>query len=111
MMAAGRNGTIDELAAAGKIRGKQRHRLADTQGLPQHAVIQAVDSQDRDRGVLVMGALEHAAFTCVHAARSSICWIARFSAFGDSASTHPALFGWSPFRQRQLSQCQQRPCT
>jgi len=77
MMAAGRNGTIDELAAAGKIRGKQRHRLADTQGLPLHAVIRAVDSQDRDRGVLVMG----------------------------------ALFGWSPFRQLQLSQCQQRPWT
>jgi len=35
--------------------------------------------------------LEHAAFTCVHAARSSMCWIARFSAFGDSASTHRAL--------------------
>ena len=35
--------------------------------------------------------LEHAAFTCVHAARSSLCWIARFSAFGDSASTHRAL--------------------
>jgi len=35
--------------------------------------------------------LEHAAFTYVHAARSSMCWIARFSAFGDSASTHRAL--------------------
>ena len=35
--------------------------------------------------------LEHAAFTCVHAARSSMCWIARFSAFGDAASTHRAL--------------------
>ncbi len=34
---------------------------------------------------------EHAAFTCVHAARSSMCRIARFSAFGDSASTHRAL--------------------
>ena len=35
--------------------------------------------------------LEHAAFTYVHAARSSMCWIARFSAFGDAASTHRAL--------------------
>jgi len=35
--------------------------------------------------------LEHAAFTCVPAARSSMCWIARFSAFGDAASTHRAL--------------------
>ena len=36
-------------------------------------------------------ALEHAAFTHVHAARSGMCWIARLSAFGDSASTHRAL--------------------
>jgi hypothetical protein len=38
-----------------------------------------------------IGDLEHAAFTYVHAARSNMCWIARFSAFGDSASTHRAL--------------------
>jgi len=47
----------------------------------------------QDSGLLESCLLEHAAFTYVHAARSSICWIARFSAFGDSASTHRALEG------------------
>ena len=40
-----------------KIKGKKRHVLVDTQGLLMHAIVHAADVQDRDGGVLLMGAL------------------------------------------------------
>ena len=43
--------------AGKKIKGKKRHVLVDTQGLLMHAVVHAADIQDRDGGVLLMGAL------------------------------------------------------
>src|SRR3712207_9210579 len=43
--------------AGKKVKGKKRHVLVDTQGLLMQAVIHAADIQDRDGGVLLMGAL------------------------------------------------------
>src|SRR5215212_9626609 len=43
--------------AGKKVKGKKRHVLVDTQGLLMQAVIHAADVQDRDGGVLLMGAL------------------------------------------------------
>jgi transposase len=43
--------------AGKKIKGKKRHILVDTQGLLMQAIIHAADIQDRDGGVLLMGAL------------------------------------------------------
>jgi transposase len=43
--------------AGKKIKGKKRHLLVDTQGLLMCAIIHAADIQDRDGGLLLMGAL------------------------------------------------------
>lgn len=43
--------------AGKKIKGKKRHVPVDTQGLLMQAVAHAADIQDRDGGVLPMGAL------------------------------------------------------
>jgi transposase len=43
--------------AGKKIKGKKRHILVDTQGLLMQAIVHAADLQDRDGGVLLMGAL------------------------------------------------------
>lgn len=43
--------------AGKKIKGKKRHVLVDTQGLLMEAVVHAAGLQDRDGGVLLMGAL------------------------------------------------------
>jgi transposase len=43
--------------AGKKIKGKKRHVLVDTQGLLMQAIVHAADIQDRDGGVLLMGAL------------------------------------------------------
>ena len=43
--------------AGKKIKGKKRHVLVDTQGLLMCAIIHAADIQDRDGGVMLMGAL------------------------------------------------------
>jgi hypothetical protein len=43
--------------AGKKITGKKRHVLVDTQGLLMPAIVHAADVQDRDGGVLLMGAL------------------------------------------------------
>src|SRR5271165_393327 len=43
--------------AGKKIKGAKRHILVDTQGLLMQAIIHAADVQDRDGGVLLMGAL------------------------------------------------------
>jgi len=43
--------------AGKKIKGKKRHVLVDTQGLLMQAIIHAADIQDRDGGMLLMGAL------------------------------------------------------
>lgn len=43
--------------AGKKINGKKRHILVDTQGLLMQAIVHAADLQDRDGGVLLMGAL------------------------------------------------------
>ena len=43
--------------AGKKIKGKKRHVLVDTQGLLMQAIVHAADVQDRDGGVLLMGAL------------------------------------------------------
>jgi hypothetical protein len=40
-----------------KVKGKKRHVLVDTQGLLMQAIVHAADIQDRDGGVLLMGAL------------------------------------------------------
>jgi putative transposase len=41
---------------SGKVKGKKRHILVDTQGLLMHALVHAADIQDRD-GVVVMTTL------------------------------------------------------
>src|SRR5271156_455903 len=43
--------------AGKKINGKKRHVLVDTQGLLLCAIVHAADIQDRDGGVMLMGAL------------------------------------------------------
>jgi len=43
--------------AGKKIKGKKRHLLVDTQGLLLCAIVHAADIQDRDGGLLLMGAL------------------------------------------------------
>jgi transposase len=43
--------------AGKKINGKKRHLLVDTQGLLMCAIVHAADIQDRDGGLLLMGAL------------------------------------------------------
>ena len=43
--------------AGKKIKGKKRHILVDTQGLLMQAIVHAADIQDRDGGVLLMGAM------------------------------------------------------
>jgi transposase len=43
--------------AGKKIKGKKRHLLVDTQGLLMCAIVHAADIQDRDGGLLLMGAL------------------------------------------------------
>jgi hypothetical protein len=43
--------------AGKKVRGKKRHVLVDTQGLLMQAIVHAAGVQDRDGGVLLMGAL------------------------------------------------------
>ncbi len=43
--------------AGKKIKGKKWHVLVDTQGLSMRAIVHAADVQDRDGGVLLMGAL------------------------------------------------------
>jgi len=43
--------------AGKKIKGKKRHLLVDTQGLLLCAIIHAADIQDRDGGLLLMGAV------------------------------------------------------
>ena len=43
--------------AGKKIKGKKLHVLVDTQGLLMQAIVHAADVQDRDGGVLLMGAL------------------------------------------------------
>src|SRR3954452_24172675 len=43
--------------AGKKIKGRKRHVLVDTQGLLMQAIIHAADIQDRDGGLLLMGAL------------------------------------------------------
>jgi hypothetical protein len=43
--------------AGKKVKGKKRHVLVDTQGLLMQAIVHAADVQDRDGGVLLMGAL------------------------------------------------------
>ena len=43
--------------AGKKIKGKKRHILVDTNGLLMQAIVHAADVQDRDGGVLLMGAL------------------------------------------------------
>lgn len=43
--------------AGKKIKGKKRHILVDTQGFPMQAIVHSADIQDRDGGVLLMGAL------------------------------------------------------
>jgi len=40
-----------------KIRGKKRHILVDTQGFLMQAIVHSAGIQDRDGGVLLMGAL------------------------------------------------------
>ena len=40
-----------------KIKGKKRHILADTQGFLMQAIVHSAGIQDRDGGVLLMGAL------------------------------------------------------
>jgi len=40
-----------------QVRGKKRHVLVDTQGLLMQAIVHAAGVQDRDGGVLLMGAL------------------------------------------------------
>jgi hypothetical protein len=40
---------------AGKIKGKKRHILVDTQGFLMHAIVDAADIQSRDGGVPVVG--------------------------------------------------------
>jgi hypothetical protein len=40
-----------------QIKGKKRHLLVDTQGLLLCAIVHAADIQDRDGGVMLMGAL------------------------------------------------------
>ncbi len=43
--------------AGKKIKGKKWHVLVDTQGLSMRSIVHAADVQDRDGGVLLMGAL------------------------------------------------------
>lgn len=43
--------------AGKKIKGKKRHLLVDTQGFLMQALVHSADIQDRDGGVLLMGAL------------------------------------------------------
>jgi hypothetical protein len=43
--------------AGKKIDGKKRHFLVDTQGLLLCAIVHAADIQNRDGGVMLMGAL------------------------------------------------------
>jgi transposase len=43
--------------AGKKIKGKRRHLLVDTEGLLLLAIIHAANIQDRDGGILLMGAL------------------------------------------------------
>ena len=43
--------------AGKKIKGKKRHILVDTQGLLMQAIVHSAGIQDRDGGVLLMGAL------------------------------------------------------
>ena len=43
--------------AGKKIKGKKRHILVDTQGFLMQAIVHSADIQDRDGGVLLMGAL------------------------------------------------------
>jgi transposase len=43
--------------AGKKIKGKKRHLLVDTQGLLLCAIVHAADIQDRDGGLLLMGAV------------------------------------------------------
>ena len=54
-----RGGCIDPSGfdAGKKINGKKRHVLVDTQGLLLCAIVHAADVQDRDGGVMLMGAL------------------------------------------------------
>ena len=40
-----------------KIKGKKRHILVDTQGFLMQAIVHSAGIQDRDGGVLLMGAL------------------------------------------------------
>jgi transposase len=42
---------------AGKIKGKKRHLLVDTEGLLLCAIVHAADVQDRDGGMLLMSTL------------------------------------------------------
>lgn len=43
--------------AGKKIKGKKRHILVDTQGLLMQAIVHSAGIQDRDGGILLMGAL------------------------------------------------------
>ena len=40
--------------AGKKVKGRKRHILVDTEGLPMHAIVHPADIQDRDGGVLLL---------------------------------------------------------
>lgn len=52
MRASAREGT-----RSGKIKGKKRHIVVDTQGFLMHALVHAADIQDRDAGVVLIASL------------------------------------------------------